>query len=292
MLKSMTGYGRGEASLRGRSFVVEVRSVNNRYLDCNVRLPRAYAQAEERIQRAVKAAISRGKVDLFITVEQSASQAAAVKLNEAMAAGYVAALRDAAKAYGLAGEISIDLIARLPDVLTVEKAPEDMDEVTEDLLTAAAAALEDFTAMRIREGEKLRDDLSARLDTLEGYVAEVEARSPETVAAYRERLTARIQEVLADRQIEESRILTEAAIFADKVAVAEETVRLRSHISQFRGMIAGNGPVGRKLDFLIQEMNRETNTIGSKCSDLALSTVVVEMKAELEKLREQVQNVE
>lgn len=292
MLKSMTGYGRGEVTLHGRSFVVEVRSVNNRYLDCNIRLPRPYAQAEDRIQQAVKAAISRGKVDLFITVENSDAEAVTVKVNEEMVSGYVTALRTMAEKYGLAGEVSIDLIAKLPDVLKVEKAPEDMDELTGDLLEAVNAALADFTGMREREGEKLCADLSGRLDTLEAYVARVEARSPETVAAYRERLTARIQEVLADRQLDEGRILTEAAIFADKVAVAEETVRLRSHISQFRGMIEGSQPIGRKLDFLIQEMNRETNTIGSKCNDLALSTIVVDMKAEIEKLREQVQNVE
>ncbi|MCD7918370.1 MAG: YicC family protein [Clostridiales bacterium] len=292
MLKSMTGYGRGELALHGRTITVEVRSVNNRYLDCNIRLPRAYACAEDGIQRAVKSAVSRGKVDVFVTVEQEAAEAVAVRVNEAMAAGYVAAFRSMTEQYHLAGEVSLDLIARMPDVVQVEKTPENLEELTEDLLAATQAALADFDAMRGREGQKLYEDLSQRLDTMEGFVAVVERRSPETVAAYRERLYARIQETLADRQIDEGRVLTEVAIFADKVAVAEETVRLTSHIAQFRTMLEGGQPIGRKLDFLIQEMNRETNTIGSKCNDLELSTVVVDMKAELEKIREQVQNVE
>ncbi|MCD8160276.1 MAG: YicC family protein [Clostridiales bacterium] len=292
MLKSMTGYGRGELALHGRTITVEVRNVNNRYLDCNIRLPRAYTCAEDGIQRAVKGAVSRGKVDVFVTVEQEAAEAVAVRVNEAMAAGYVAAFRSMAEQYHLAGEVSLDLIARMPDVVQVEKAPENLEELTEDLLAATRAALADFDAMRSREGQKLYEDLSQRLDTMEGFVSVVERRSPETVAAYRERLYSRIQETLADRQIDEGRVLTEVAIFADKVAVAEETVRLTSHIAQFRTMLEGGQPIGRKLDFLIQEMNRETNTIGSKCNDLELSTVVVDMKAELEKIREQVQNVE
>lgn len=292
MLKSMTGYGRGELALHGRTITVEVRSVNNRYLDCNICLPRAYTCAEDGIQRAVKGAVSRGKVDVFVTVEQEAAEAVAVRVNEAMAAGYVAAFRSMAEQYHLAGEVSLDLIARMPDVVQVEKAPENLEELTEDLLAATRAALADFDAMRSREGQKLYEDLSQRLDTMEGFVSVVERRSPETVAAYRERLYSRIQETLADRQIDEGRVLTEVAIFADKVAVAEETVRLTSHIAQFRTMLEGGQPIGRKLDFLIQEMNRETNTIGSKCNDLELSTVVVDMKAELEKIREQVQNVE
>lgn len=292
MLKSMTGYGRAERCLGGYTIVAEVRSVNNRYLDCNIRLPRAYAGAEDALQRAVKEHISRGKADLFLTVEQAGGEAAAVQVNHGLVAGYVAALREMRERYGLSGEVTLELVARMPDALKVEKEAEDLEQVTAYLVETVNAALEDFSVMRLREGEKLFDDLSGRLSTLEEFVAQVEARSPETVNAYRERLTARINEVLADRQLDESRVLTEAAIFADKVAVAEETVRLRSHIAQFRSMIAGNQPIGRKLDFLIQEMNRETNTIGSKCNDLELSTVVVEMKAEIEKIREQVQNIE
>jgi uncharacterized protein (TIGR00255 family) len=197
-----------------------------------------------------------------------------------------------AEKFNLRDDISVSLLSRFPDVFKVEKVPEDLEALVEELYDAAEQALADFDAMRTREGQKLADDFNSRLDTLERYTAQVEERSPQTVAEYREKLTARIQEVLQDRQIDESRILTEAAVFADKVAVDEETVRLRSHIAQFRDMIAGGSPIGRKLDFLVQEMNRETNTIGSKANDLALSTIVVDMKAELEKIREQVQNVE
>jgi uncharacterized protein (TIGR00255 family) len=288
----MTGYGRGELARNGHTMVAEIRSVNNRYLDCNIRLPRAYAAAEDPIQQAVKQHISRGKVDLFLTVETTQASATTVQVNDGMVSAYVAALRQMQNRYGLSGGVTVELVAGLPDVLRVEKQPEDLEQATADLVETVQLALADFTAMRVREGEKLAEDFAARLTTLEDAVTQVEQRSPATVAAYRERLTARIQEVLADRQMDEGRVLTEVAIFADKVAVAEETVRLRSHIAQFRTLMAGTAPIGRKLDFLVQEMNRETNTIGSKCNDLALSTLVVDMKAELEKIREQVQNVE
>lgn len=292
MLKSMTGYGRGQVNGQGRSFLVEVRSVNNRYLDCNVRMPRVYACAEDGIVKQVKNTISRGKVDVFVTIENTAEEPVTVTLNEGVAAGYKQALDAMAEKFGLKEDVSVALLSRFPDVFKVEKVPEDLEAMTAELHQAAAIALADFDAMRSREGEKLAEDLLSRLDTLEEYDRIVEERSPQRVAAYREKLTARIQEVLEDRQIDESRILTEAAIFADKVAVDEETVRLRSHIGQFRDMIAGGSPIGRKLDFLVQEMNRETNTIGSKANDLEMSSVVVDMKAELEKIREQIQNVE
>lgn len=292
MLKSMTGYGRGEDTLHGRSFVVEVRSVNNRYLDCNIRLPRVYTCGEDGIQKRVKQTISRGKVDVFVTVENKADDAVTVVLNEGVAAGYLHALEEMERKFQIRNDVSTSLLSRFPDVFRVEKVPEDLEQVMADLNCVAQKALTDFDAMRTREGEKLAEDLLSRLTELEGLLAQVETRSPESVKEYRERLTARIEEVLADRQVDESRILTEAAIFADKVAVDEETVRLHSHISQFRDMIAGGSPIGRKMDFLVQEMNRETNTIGSKCNDLELSTVVVEMKAVIEKIREQIQNVE
>lgn len=292
MLKSMTGYGRGQVNGQGRSFLVEVRSVNNRYLDCNVRMPRVYACAEDGIVKQVKNTISRGKVDVFVTIENTAEEPVTVTLNEGVAAGYKLALDAMAERFGLKEDISVSLLSRFPDVFRVEKVPEDLEAMTAELHEAAAIALADFDAMRSREGEKLAEDLLGRLDLLEEYDRIVEERSPQRVAAYREKLTARIQEVLEDRQLDESRILTEAAIFADKVAVDEETVRLRSHISQFRDMIQGGSPIGRKLDFLVQEMNRETNTIGSKANDLEMSSIVVDMKAELEKIREQIQNVE
>lgn len=292
MLKSMTGYGCGRAQGKEHSFLVEVRGVNNRYLDCNVRIPRVYICAEDGIVQRVKRAAGRGKIDVFVTIETTAEAEVSVMLNEAVTAGYLRAMEEMAERFGVQNDVSTSVLSRFPDVFRLERAPEDLETLTEELYGAVDLALADFNAMREREGRKLVDDLSLHLDTLERYTEEVERRSPQTVAEYRARLNARLQEVLADRQIDEGRVLTEAAIFADKVAVDEETVRLRSHIAQMRGMLAGDGPIGRKLDFLVQEMNRETNTIGSKANDLELSTLVVDMKAELEKLREQIQNVE
>lgn len=292
MIKSMTGYGRNECAVHGRTLTVEVKSVNNRYLDCNVRLPRVYSCAEDGIQRRVKNTISRGKVDVYINVEHTSEAAVSVTLNQSVAAGYLTAIRTMAERFQLPGEVTVGLLSRFPDVFQVDKVPEDLEELTADLHQVTEAALTDFDAMRAREGDKLAEDLLSRLETLEQYTGQVEERSPQTVAAYRDKLTAKLREVLEDRQLDEGRILTEAAIFADKVAVDEETVRLRSHLDQFRTMLAEGSPVGRKLDFLIQEMNRETNTIGSKCNDLEISTIVVNMKAEIEKIREQVQNIE
>ena len=292
MVKSMTCYGRHKSVLHGRTLVIEVKSVNNRYLDCNVRLPRVYICAEDGVQRRVKEVISRGKVDVYVNMENNTEEAVSVTLNQPVAAGYMEALRKMAETFGLAPAVSIDLLSKFPDVFKVDKVPENLEELTADIHAVAEEALRDFDAMRCREGEKLEADLLGRLDTLEDFTHQVEQRSPQTVADYRARLTAKLQEVLADRQLDESRVLTEAAIFADKVAVDEETVRLHSHIAQFRDMLAGGSPIGRKLDFLIQEMNRETNTIGSKCNNLEISTIVVNMKAEIEKIREQVQNIE
>ncbi len=292
MVKSMTGYGRHESVLHGRTLVIELKSVNNRYLDCNVRLPRVYICAEDGVQRRVKEVISRGKVDVYVNIENNTEEAVSVTLNQPVAAGYMDALRKMADTFGLKPDVSIDLLSKFPDVFKVDKVPEDLEELTADIHAVTEEALRDFDAMRCREGEKLEADLLGRLDTLEDFTHQVEQRSPQTVADYRARLTAKLQEVLADRQLDESRVLTEAAIFADKVAVDEETVRLHSHIAQFRDMLAGGSPIGRKLDFLIQEMNRETNTIGSKCNNLEISTIVVNMKAEIEKIREQVQNIE
>ena len=292
MIKSMTGYGRHEYAAHGRTLAVEVKSVNNRYLDCNVRLPRVYICAEDGVQRRVKQTISRGKVDVYINIENTSEDAVSVTLNQSVAAGYLSALRTMADTFQLPGELSVGLLSRFPDVFRVDKVPEDLEELAADIHLAAEGALADFDSMRTREGEKLAEDLRGRLDTLERYTGLVEQRSPQTVAEYRARLTAKLQEVLEDRQVDEGRVLTEAAIFADKVAVDEETVRLRSHIGQFHSMLDEGSPIGRKLDFLIQEMNRETNTIGSKCNDLEISTIVVNMKAEIEKIREQVQNIE
>ena len=294
MVKSMTGYGRARETRNGRDITVEVRSVNNRYLDCSVKMPRAYGFAEDAIKALVQKRTSRGKVDVFISVDAKGAEETVVAVNEPLARSYIAALR---QLYGLSDgmlrkKYAVTDLARLPDVLQVTKAEEDLETVTADLCAVLEEALTAYTSMRETEGEKLAQDILGRLDTIEALTAKVEARSPQTVAEYREKLLARMQEVLQSTAIDESRILTEAAIFADKVAVDEETVRLRSHLSQLRAMLSSGEPVGRKLDFLIQEVNRESNTIGSKCTDLEIARWVVDLKAEVEKIREQVQNIE
>ena len=294
MVKSMTGYGRARETRNGRDITVEVRSVNNRYLDCSVKMPRAYIFAEDAVKSAVQQSVSRGKVDVFITVESLGAEESVVSVNEPLARAYIAALErlwelgDGA----VKGKYAATDLARLPDVITVTKAEEDLEALSADLVAVAEDALRAHTAMRLIEGERLAADILGRLDTIEAITARVEARSPQTVAEYREKLLSRMQEVLQSASVDEARILTEAAIFADKVAVDEETVRLRSHLGQLREMLRGDVPVGRKLDFLIQEVNRESNTIGSKCSDLQIARDVVELKAEIEKIREQVQNIE
>ena len=292
MVKSMTGYGRAREMRNGRDITVEVRSVNNRYLDCTVKMPRAYIFAEDRMKARVQQAISRGKVDVFVTIDASAADEAVVAVNEPLARGYYEALTRLKTMFSLPGEVTPEVLAKFPDVLAVTKAEEDVEAIAADICAVLDDALAAYNDMRAVEGEKLASDVAGRVTTIETVVGKVEERSPQTVAAYRQRLEAKMQEVLQSTTIDESRILTEAAIFADKIAVDEETVRLRSHISQLRAMLASDEPVGRKLDFLIQEVNRECNTIGSKCSDLTIAQDVVNMKAEVEKIREQVQNME
>ena len=292
MVKSMTGYGRARQTLHGRDITVEVRSVNNRYLDCTVKVPRTYIFAEDAVKSRVQKAVSRGKVDVFITIDATAADETVVAVNEPLARGYYEALTKIRDMFSLEGELTAAVLAKFPDVLTVTKAEEDLESVAGDICAVLDEALEAYNAMRAVEGEKLCEDIAGRVATIETVVGKVEERSPQTVAAYREKLTARMQEVLQSTTIDESRILTEAAIFADKIAVDEETVRLRSHIAQLRTMLKSDQPVGRKLDFLIQEVNRECNTIGSKCNDLTIAQDVVNMKAEVEKIREQVQNIE
>ena len=294
MVKSMTGYGRARQTLNGRDITVEVKSVNNRYLDTTVKLPRAYIFSEDAIKQRVQRAVSRGKVDVFVSIDASGADATVVTVNEPLAEAYLAALRKigAISPSMLRGEYSAVDVARFPDVLTVTKADEDLESVQTDLCAVLDEALAAYNAMRATEGGKLAADIASRLDAIEALTGKVEARSPETVREYREKLTARMQEVLQSTTVEESRILTEAAIYADKIAVDEETVRLRSHLSQLRGMLESDEPMGRKMDFLIQEVNRESNTVGSKCNDVEIARVVVELKAEVEKIREQVQNIE
>lgn len=292
MIKSMTGYGRAREMLNKRDITVEVRSVNNRYLDCTVKMPRMYTFAEDAIKQHVQQAVSRGKVDVFITVDASAADVAKVTVNQELAAQYAAALGVLAGVCGVESRVTPEQLARFPDVLTVTKADEDLESVSADICAVLDQALEAYNAMRAVEGKKLAEDIGSRLTNIENYTSQVEARSPQTVAEYRAKLTARMEEVLQSTTIDPQRILTEAAIYADKVAVDEETVRLRSHVAQLRGMLESDEPMGRKMDFLIQEVNRESNTIGSKCSDVSIAQVVVGLKAEVEKMREQVQNVE
>ena len=292
MVKSMTGYGRAEDTLGGCTITVELRSVNNRYLDCNIRIPRLYLFAEDAIKARVQKVISRGKVDVFVTLDNAGGEAVKVSVNRGVADGYYAALQELSQTYGLSGDISVSLLSRFPDVLLAEKAQEDVEQRAKDICSVLDRALADFDQMRAREGERLKEDVLSRAARIEELVTLVEAGSPQTVADYRARLEAKMAEVLQNTQLEASRILTEAAIFADKVAVDEETVRLRSHISQLREMLGQGGATGRKLDFLIQEFNREANTIGSKCSDIEIARHVVDIKAEIEKIREQVQNIE
>ena len=292
MVKSMTGYGRARQTLHGRDITVEVRSVNNRYLDCTVKAPRTYIFVEDAVKARVQKAVSRGKVDVFITIDATGADETVVSLNEPLARGYYDALSRLSEMLSLKDDLTAVALAKFPDVLTVTKAEEDMESVAGDICTVLDESLAAYNAMRAVEGQKLSEDISGRVTTIETVVGKVEERSPQTVAAYRERLMARMQEVLQSTTIDESRILTEAAIFADKIAVDEETVRLRSHIAQLRTMLGSDQPVGRKLDFLIQEVNRECNTIGSKCNDLTVARDVVNMKAEVEKIREQVQNME
>lgn len=292
MVKSMTGYGRAVETVNGREYTVELRSVNNRYLDCTVKLPRTLSFAEDAVKQAVKATISRGKVDVFISLRTEGAQDVQVTLNAPVVEGYLAAMRQMVDTYGVRDDISVSTLSQLPDVFTVEKPEVDEKALQADLMGVVDKALTQYDAMRSAEGKALENDLRGRGQTILELVSQVEAGSGQTVIDYRTRLENKLKEVLANTAIDESRILTEAAIFADKVAVDEETVRLRSHLDQMNHMLTAGGAIGRKLDFLLQEMNRESNTIGSKCSDVRLARIVVEIKAELEKIREQTQNIE
>ncbi len=294
MVKSMTGYGRAEKTVEGCTITVELRSVNNRYLDCNVRIPRLYLFAEDAIKTRVQHTISRGKVDVFVTLDNAGGTRTKVSVNKPVADSYYAALQELIETYNLGSskDISVALLSRFPDVLLSQEEEQDVEQMAQNICAVVDMALADFDQMRTREGERMKADVLSRAALIEQKVALVEERSPQTVSEYRAKLEARMNEVLANTQIDPARILTEAAIFADKVAVDEETVRLRSHISQLREMLENGGAVGRKLDFLIQEFNREANTIGSKCSDIEIARHVVDVKAEIEKIREQIQNIE
>ena len=292
MVKSMTGYGRAVETVNGREFTVEIRSVNNRYLDCTVKLPRSFSFAEEAVKAAVKAAVSRGKVDVYISVRSETEADVQVTLNKPVLEGYLSAMRQMVEDYGVKDDISVSVLSRMSDVFVVDKPKADEDQLKADLLSVVNKALLAYDAMRVTEGLALENDLRSRAATILELVAQVEEQNPKTVSDYRKRLEEKMREVLENKSIDESRILTEAAIFADKVAVDEETVRLRSHLEQMDEMLRGSGGIGRKLDFLLQEMNREANTTGSKCTDVKVARIVVDIKAELENIREQTQNIE
>ena len=292
MIKSMTGYGRAVAAVNGREFTVELRSVNNRYLDCTVKLPRSLSFAEDAVKQAVKASVSRGKVDVFISLKSESADDTTITLNRSVLEGYLAAMRQMVTEFEVRDDISVSTVSRLPEVFSVEKPQVDEEQLLKDLLSVVEQALAGYDAMRCTEGQALDADLRSRGNTILELVSQVEQGNAQTVIDYRTRLENKLREVLKSTNIDESRILTEAAIFADKVAVDEETVRLRSHLAQMNEMLTTGGAVGRKLDFLLQEMNREANTIGSKCTDVRLARIVVDIKAELEKIREQTQNIE
>lgn len=292
MIKSMTGYGSAKGTVEGIEVCVELKSVNNKFLDTSVRLPRSFLFAEETVKSAVISHITRGKVDVFVTVDSSMADDMVVKVNEPLLKGYIAALDQIAKENDLPNDITAMSVSRFPDVLNVEKKELDAEAVAAGIRNIAEQALCDFDAMRIREGAKLKEDVLAKLETIEKLVTVIETESPKTVEEYREKLRQKLLEVLGTSGIDETRIITEAAIFADKVAVDEETVRLRSHMAQLRTMLDGGSPIGRKIDFLLQEFNREANTTGSKCQNADIAHVVVDLKSEIEKIREQIQNIE
>lgn len=292
MLNSMTGYGRAQATVDGRDILVEVKSVNHRYFECSTRIPRTYGYLEEKLKKLANTAITRGKVEIGVMISNVDAAETEVGVNLDLARGYVTALRSFKEELSLTDDLSLSSIARFLDIFQLKKEEEDEDAVWNAVQSVAEAALSRFCNMRKTEGERLYEDISGRLLGIEGYVAEVEALSPQTIADYKVRLYAKLNEVLEGKNIDEARVLTEVALFADKIAVDEETVRLRSHLHQFSALMEETQPVGKKLDFLVQEMNREVNTIGSKCQNLRVTRLVVEMKSEIEKIREQIQNVE
>lgn len=293
MIRSMTGYGRATGTFDGMDITLEIKSVNHRYFEFSSRVPRNYGFLDEKLKSFFQGKIARGKVECYLQIDTAGQQETVVKLNRSLAQGYINAYNELSEAFGIENDIKVSDMARVGDIFSVSKESEDEEQICSDALSVAEQALERFMDMRTAEGEKLRDDISSRLDFILEKVSFIEQRSPQTVREYNDKLLARMREVLADVHVDEQRLLTEAAIYADKIAVAEETVRLRSHIDQFRKFFDENGgAIGRKMDFLVQEINREINTIGSKAQDIEIARCVVDVKAEIEKIREQVQNIE
>ena len=294
MVKSMTGFGRCETEIDGRPITVEIKSVNHRYFEFSCRVTRGYSFLEDKLKSFVNSRVSRGKIDMFVSVGASDDTPSEVVVNHSLVSGYLNAMKEIRETYGVENDATVVSLSRFPDVLTVNKAALDEEKLTADVLSAAQVALDAFVAMRETEGEKMKADILGRAQTILSIVDEIEQRSPQTVAEYESRLLDRIRQTLENLSVEvdEQRILTEVAVFADKVAVAEETVRLRSHFDQLAAFLEKSEPIGRKIDFIIQEMNREANTIGSKVQDATLAHKVVDIKSEIEKIREQVQNIE
>ena len=292
MIRSMTGFGRERMVLGGRDILVEIRSVNNRYNELSIRLSRAYLYLEEPLKKLVQEYISRGKTEVSVTITNISAPDTTIAVNTAVAKGYVDALRKANEELGLMDDLSLSRITHFQDIFTVVKAADDEDQMWNDVKTVAEAAPKKFVSMRENEGARMKEDVLGRLAAIEQMVGVIEERAPETVAAYREKLFAKLSEVLADKAVDEQRILTEAAIYAEKIATDEETVRLRSHIEEFRAILEKEDIVGRKLDFLVQEMNREANTTGSKAQNIDITKTVIGIKSEIEKIREQIQNIE
>ena len=294
MIKSMTGFGRCRTVLHGREISVEIKSVNHRFFEFSCRTPKGYGFLDDKLKALVNSRVSRGKIDMFVTVGTAEDTPAEVKINHSLVSGYINAMKEISETYGIENDVTVTAISRFPDVYTVSKAPENEEEITADVLEAANTAIDGFIAMREAEGEKMKADILGRAEVILATVDEIDERSPQTVKEYEERLLDRINRTLQDYNIniDEQRVLTEVAVFADKVAVAEETVRLRSHFAQLSKIMESQTPIGREIDFIIQEMNREANTIGSKVQDAEIAHKVVKIKSEIVKMREQIQNIE
>lgn len=292
MISSMTGFGRASSQISGLDITVEIKSVNHRYFEFSSRIPRAYQFLEEKLKHLCQQSIARGKIEASVIIEDNNESSSSVEINHSFAKGYIAALKQLAKEYKIKDDVKVSTVSSNPEMFKVKRVNLEDEVVTDAVLQVASAAIESFINMRAVEGEKLAEDIKSRANTILGKVEIVEKQSPQTVKAYRERLEAKIKELLEDVKVDEQRLITETAIFADKVAVDEETVRLRSHIAQLCSLLEETGSVGKKLDFIVQEMNRETNTIGSKCQDVEIAHIVVDIKSEIEKIREQIQNVE
>ncbi len=292
MIKSMTGFGRAVKEIEGYVITVELKSVNHRYFEFNSRIPRQYGFIDDKIKSYINSKVSRGKVDCYIGIEALNTEAAEVVVNNTLASAYVKALKELEETYELKSDYGASTVSRFPDVLVVKKAEEDEEKLWSCVKEVADEAIVKFVEMRSVEGEKMFEDINSRCDYILDCVSYIESRSPETVKEYNDKLVERVHELIGDASLDEARIIQEVAIYADKVAVAEETVRLRSHISQLKEFISSDEPVGRKADFLVQEINREANTIGSKANDVDIARKVVDVKAEVEKIREQIQNIE